>query len=72
VRKSLWNALEKAGLPKIRPHDLRHSFVSNLVAAGVDLKTVQELAGHRDISTTLGYMHLRTERLQAGVKALEA
>ena len=37
---------------------MRHSFISNLVAAGVDLHTVKELAGHRDIWTTLNYLHL--------------
>ena len=58
VRRGYEAALERAGLPRMRIHDMRHSFISNLVAAGVDLHTVKELAGHRDIRTTLKYSHL--------------
>ena len=58
VRKGFEATLQRAGLPRIRIHDMRHSFISNLVAAGVDLHTVKELAGHRDIQTTVKYSHL--------------
>lgn len=71
VRGSFQAALARANLPKIRLHDLRHSFVSNLVAAGVDLRTVQELAGHRSIQTTMNYAHLRPGALKDGVAVLE-
>jgi len=70
VRRSFNAALENAGLPRIRFHDLRHSFVSNLVMAGEDLRTVQELAGHRDIHSTMRYAHLTPGRLQNSVKRL--
>jgi len=58
VRRGFESTLRRAGLPRIRIHDMRHSFISNLVAAGVDLHTVKELAGHKDIRTTLNYSHL--------------
>jgi site-specific recombinase XerD len=44
--------LKKAGYDHIRPHDLRHTFASQLVMAGVDLRTVQELLGHGSFNTT--------------------
>lgn len=68
VRGSFYAALERAGLPRIRFHDLRHTFVSNLVIAGVDLRQVQELAGHRDIRTTMRYAHLAPGR---GLEAVQ-
>ncbi len=46
---------EKAGLPDMSPHDLRHSCASLLLASGADIKSVQEIMGHADASTTLNY-----------------
>lgn len=46
------NFLEKSGLPKIRLHDLRHTFASILYEAGVDLKAISEALGHSDLGTT--------------------
>ena len=71
VRGSFCATLRKAGLPRIRIHDLRHSFVSNLVMAGEDLRTVQELAGHRSITTTMKYAHLAPGRLKGSVSKLK-
>ena len=51
--------LAQAGLPVVRLHDLRHSAATLLLAAGVNVKVVQELLGHSSISVTLGmYGHV--------------
>jgi integrase len=58
-------ALKKAGLEHIRFHDLRHTFATLLLEKGEDIKTIQELLGHKDISTTLNtYAHV-TQKMKA-------
>jgi site-specific recombinase XerD len=52
-------------------HCLRHTFISRLVMAGVDLRTVQELAGHKTISMTVRYAHLAPEHNQAAIEKLD-
>jgi site-specific recombinase XerD len=52
-------------------HCLRHTFISRLVMAGVDLRTVQELAGHKTISITVRYAHLAPEHNQAAIEKLD-
>jgi len=58
VKRPMWRATERAHLPRIRFHDLRHSFASQLVMAGVPLVAVQQYLGHAGMAMTLRYSHL--------------
>jgi integrase len=57
VKTAFAGAVRRAGIPQCRFHDLRHTFATRLVLAGVDLATVMQLLGHASISTTMKYAH---------------
>ena len=72
IRRVFDIALKSAGLPLIHFHDLRHSFASNLVAAGASLVVVKELLGHKKIETTMIYAHLAPDQKRDAVAMLVA
>ncbi len=62
-RKAYEQALKRTGIKDFRFHDLRHTFASYLVMAGVDIRTVQVLMGHKTIQMTMRYSHLSQSHL---------
>ena len=72
IRRAWGGALNSALVTTFLFHNLRHTFESNLVMAGVDRNTVLELLGHKSVAMTLRYAHLAPEHKAAAVETLVA
>jgi integrase len=71
VTKTFARAVKRAEIVDFTFHDLRHTFASRLVMAGVDLATVKELMGHKHITMTLRYTHLAPGHKRSAMAALD-
>src|SRR3972149_10943737 len=71
VKRSFKTALRKAKIRDFHFHDLRHTFASHLVMAGVDITTVKELLGHKTLTMTLRYSHLAPSHKVKAVDILD-
>jgi site-specific recombinase XerD len=69
VQRAVAGASRAAGITKrVGPHTLRHCFATHLLESGYDIRTVQELLGHRDVRTTMTYLHVM-QRGALGVRS---
>jgi integrase/recombinase XerD len=74
--KTVWQACHEAALragisKRVGPHTLRHSFATNMLEAGADLRTIQLLLGHRHLKDTAIYLHLSRRHLRAAANPLD-
>ena len=70
--RRMWDKVKRASPCEVRPHQLRHSYCSNLYRAGIDLKTAQYLMGHATIQMTANiYTHMEKDDASASLIQLE-
>ena len=68
-----WRRIRKrAGLEDVRLHDLRHTYASVAIKAGIDPFTLKEILGHKNLTTTLRYAHLADEEVQRAAGSVAA
>jgi AraC-like DNA-binding protein len=71
MTKTFARTVQRAGIANFTFHNLRHTFASRLVMAGIDLATVKELMGHKHITMTLRYAHLAPGHKRSAIAALD-
>jgi integrase len=70
IQKHFREARAAAGMPELHIHDCRHSAASNMVNSGVDLYTVGQVLGHKDLRSTKRYSHLKVDTLTAAIRKI--
>lgn len=70
LRVEVWRACQRAGVPRVHPHALRHTFATELLRGGADIRHVQELLGHASLTTTQIYTQVCVDDLRPRIERL--